>query len=330
MVPFCDPGSQSTHSSMSPNSFSSPASDEVLASAENERNGVFANNDGSSPISRPFHNQISEKISNCGLSTSIAANINPKTDSVQSHLPCENERTCSYDSNEDIAQANRTTQKNGGTPENNSLILGSILEGFNQKNFENYPTLPFMQTSSSRTHSSLPILNSNGSNIDYSSVSDYASKSAIYGSFNDNSIYHPNAQPLGGLKNTVSYPVQNNMTSFYQSNHQHGYNPFASTASYNGQATCDYGNSVSALSHSANNLSASRSYGYVGSSDLWNGSNSTIGYDAPGVAAAAAAASGVAAAAAAAAAINYGANLNHHSSYMAGIASQYGKLLLNL
>ena len=305
-----DPASQSTHSTMSPHSFPSPSSEEVLASGENER-GIFESPAGNSPVSvRPFQPRNPEEISNC---------VNSKTESLRSRISYEASRASFYEPN---PNSNRErTSKVYATQEGNPLLLGSILEGFNPKGLDNYPTLPFMQPSTNRTHSALPILNSANSSLDYSSRSDYSTKSGLYGSFNDNPVYHSNTQPLSSLKNGGNYGVQNSMTSFYQSN-QHTYNPFASSSSYSNTA-CDYGSS--GLTHSANSLSASRPYGYVGSSELWNGSGSTIGYDAPGVAAAAAA-TGVAAAAAAAAAINYGASMNHHSSYMAGFASQYGKM----
>ena len=312
-----DPASQSTHSSLSPNSFSSPSSEEVLAPRENERR-LFGSPNGNSPSSsRQFQIHNPEEMSNnCGMA--LPTSVNSKTESIRSRLSCDADRACTYENNEDSSR--ERSFKTYGTQENNPLLFGSILEGFNPKGLDNYPALPFMQSATTRAHSTLPILNSGSSNLDYNSRSDYAAKTGFYGSFSDNSLYHPNSQPLTGLKNGSSYGVQNNMTTFYQTN-QHAYNPFASSSSYNNTAPCDYGSTV--LSHPAGNLAGSRPYGYVGSSELWNGSGSTIGYDAPGVAAAAAA-TGVAAAAAAAAAINYGASMNHHhSSYMAGIASQY-------
>jgi len=238
---------------------------------------------------------------------------------LRNRITYEVGRTSSYESN--VTSNRDRPNKTYGSQESNPLPLATILEGFNHhKGLDSYPTLPFIQPTSNRTHSTIPMLNSANSGLEYSSRPEYSgSKSGLYGSYNDNSLYYPNSQPLS-LKTGGNYAVQNSMTSFYQSN-QHAYNPFGSSSAYS-TAACDYGSS--GLSHPASNLSASRPYGYVGSSDLWNGSGTAIGYDAPGVAAAAAA-TGVAAAAAAAAAINYGASMNHHSSYMAGIASQYGK-----
>lgn len=279
---------------------------------------MFANQDANTPTSsNNYPPQSSDNLANCSLAvTNNDAAL--KDDSTQIRVNCNNQRSFPYDTND------RITYKPYGNQENNSLFLGPFLDGFNSKSIDNYSSLSFMPPTSNRSQTTFPILSSTGSNLDYSSRSDYSSKSGIYGSFNDGSIYPSIPQSYNTLKNTSSYAVQNNVNSFYQTN-QSAFNPFASSTSYGGQASCDYGNAVTGLGHHTSSLAANRTYGYVGTPDLWNGSGSTVGYDAPGVAVAAAA-TGVAAAAAAAAAINYGASMNQHSSYMAGIAaSQYGK-----
>ena len=318
---FVDPGSQTSHSSLSPQSFGSPGSDEILAVGENERGRLFEAQENSPSSANNFSSQSSGDLANCSLTAKASGSVS-KNDSNRDNLTCNGQRSFSYDSNNGFTR-DRVTYKPYGNQENNSLFLGSILDGLNSKTLDNYSSLSFIPPTSSRSQTTLPILTSSGSSLDYSSRTDYSTKPGFYGSFNDSPIYSANPQSFNSLKNTGGYAVQNNVSSFYQTNQQ-AYNPFGSSSSYGTQASCDYGNAVSGLGHHTGNLTANRTYGYVGTPDLWNGTGSTIGYDAPGVAVAAAA-TGVAAAAAAAAAINYGASMNHHSSYMAGIAaSQYG------
>ena len=307
-----DPVSQSSHSSLSPHSFASPASNDVLAANEQDRVAMINSHDGDSPGS--VTNFSSQNAENCRLATTAAELSSKSMNRNRLHYGVQ--KTYSYQSNEDVV-SDKIQSKPYGMQDGSSVFLGTILEGFNAKNFDNHSALSFVQPATNRSHSGLPI-----SSIDCTTRADYVTKSGIYGTLNDSSMYHANAQSFGGvgIKNNGSYPIQGN--SFYQANHQPSYNPFASS-SYSSQTSCDYGNTFSGLGHHTGNLAGNRPYGYVGTTDLWNGTGSTIGYDAPGVAAAAAA-TGVAAAAAAAAAIS-----NYPSSYMAGIAtSPYGECLV--
>ncbi|CAK8671155.1 unnamed protein product [Clavelina lepadiformis] len=289
MNSFPDLSTKPVQSSTSPQSFSSPLSDDVIAAGGSDGSMLFGCRGTDSPASSCDLANPSA-LGGCGLVTgNVDLGINPTNSTIENLR-----RAYSYDSKEDELQ-NREKSRDA-----NPTNFGPVFDGFSAKSLDAYSSLSF------KPHAGLPILPSG---------SDYVTKSSLYQQLGESSGYHTTGQALGSMK-SGGYAMQGCNNPLYGANQQPSYHPFASSSSYGGQNSCDYNSPVTGLTQhpmtGSSSLSSNPRYGYVGHTDLWNPAAPAIGYDP----------NGVAAAAAAAAAMNYGATMNHQS-YMTGLTSQY-------
>nr|CAB3248323.1 GATA-a GATAa protein [Phallusia mammillata] len=270
--------------SATPPSAFSPMSEDIVAAGGSEGRLLF-------PQQKKNPNGTAQKVMKPRSSLPMCDSTTAQGNSDASPLPCDPQRTCSYESSEDD---HKDLQ--------NSQGLFS-LDPYTGKQTDAYTPINFAQSSCTKHISNFPVLTSTATN--FGLRSNYSSRPNLYNASNDSSPFHTNSlqsQHFGALK-SGSYATQSAGSSLYPTNQQHSYHQFVPTSSYNGQSyPCDY--SIPTSSGSSNS-----SYGYLGSSEMWNPSASSIAYDPSSVAAVAAA-------------MNYGVPINHSTTpYMGGISN---------
>lgn len=279
--------------SATPPSAFSPMSEDIVAAGGSEGRLLF-------PQQKKLPNGTAQKVLKLRPTLALCGNIPSRGTSESSPLQCGQQRTCSYESSE----------SDNKELHSNQVLFG--LESYAGKQADSYAPINFTHSSCSKHFSNLPVLTSTaGVATNFGLRPNYSNRPNLYASPSESSPFHSGTlqnQHFSSLK-PGNYSAQA-AGSLYQANHQQPstYHQFVPTSSYNGQSyPCDYSGSTSSGSNNA-------SYGYLGTSDMWNPSASTIAYDPSSVAAVAAA-------------MNYGMPINHSSTpYMGGISNyQYGK-----